>query len=257
MKRSSRKLWNALLPSSSVCRQGNRSRSEPLTNERSTLLSDTLPMEDGFEAGTQLVQGCSEEGTTPTKEYAKQRNLLRAPCLSKGKEKMRNTAKGGDGAGFKGFVGCSHSGSLVMDHLSYPASREKGLNFEGYCGMTEMEILEVSSHHFAQPSLPFHSPFSGVAPPLLSSSAIDLSIPAFQSQFPTKNRVLSEIFSIKDDVGTYSIGFVGIPNRDDVVPQLSRLNLLSENYNYDKTKPSSPHGAPIPGTASQGDTEFS
>ena len=106
----------------------------------------------------------------PTKEYAEQRNLLRAPCLSKGKEKMRNTAKGGDRAGFKGFVGCSHSGSSVMDHISHPASREKGLNFEGYCGMTEMEILEVSSHHFSQPYLPFHSPFSGVAPPHLSSS---------------------------------------------------------------------------------------
>ena len=69
--------------------------------------------------------------------------------------------------------------------------------------------------------------------------------------------MLLEVFSKNDDVGTYSIGFVGIPNRDDVVPQLSRLNLLSENYNYDKTKPSSPHGAPILGTASQGDTEFS
>ena len=93
MKRGSRKLWNALLPSSSVCRQWDRSRSEPLTTERSTLLSDTLPMEDGFEAGTQLVQGCSEEGTTLTKEHAEQRNFLRAACLSKGKEKMRNIAK--------------------------------------------------------------------------------------------------------------------------------------------------------------------
>ncbi|RVX16478.1 hypothetical protein CK203_006264 [Vitis vinifera] len=93
---------------------------------------------------------------------------------------MRNTAKGGDGAGFKGFVGCSHSGSSFTDHLSYPATREKGLNFEGYCGMTEVEIFE-----------------------------------------------------------------------------LARLNLLSESFNYDKTKPSSPHGAPILGTVSQGDTEFS
>ena len=93
MKRGSRKLWNALLPSSSVCRQWDRSRSEPLTTERSTLLSDTLPMEDGFEAGTQLVQGCSEEGMTLTKEHAEQRNFLRAACLSKGKEKMHNIAK--------------------------------------------------------------------------------------------------------------------------------------------------------------------
>ena len=120
-----------------------------------------------------------------------------------------------------------------------------------------MEIFKVSSHHFSQPSLPFHSPFFGVAPPHPSSFAIDLSIPAFQSQFPTKNRVLPEIFSKKDDVGAYRHGSVGIPNHDDEVPQLARLNLLSESFNYDKTKPSSPHGAPIPGTASQGDTEFS
>ncbi|RVW66826.1 hypothetical protein CK203_064733 [Vitis vinifera] len=91
--------------------------------------------------------------------------------------------------------------------------------------MTEVEIFKVSSHHFSQPSLPFHSPFFGVAPPHPSSFAIDLSIPAFQSQFPTKNRVLPEIFSKKDDVGTYRLG--------------------------------SPHGAPILGTVSQGDTEFS
>ena len=96
-----------------------------------------------------------------------------------------------------------------------------------------------------------------MAPPNPSSFAIDLSIPAFQSKFPTKNRVLPEFFSKKDDVGTYRLGFVGIPNRDVAVPQLARLNLLSESFNYDKTKPSSPHGAPILGTVSQGDTEFS
>ena len=97
-------------------------------------------------------------------------------------------------------------------------SREKGLNFEGYCGMTEVEIFEVSSHHFSQPSLPFHSPFSGVASPHPSSSAINLSIPAFQSQFPVKNRVLIEIFSKKkNDVGDYCLGSVSNPQRVDVV----------------------------------------
>ena len=131
--------------------------------ERSLSVSDALPMEDVFKAGTQLVQGfsaspnrlsglqkrCSEEGTTSTKENVEQRNLLRAPFLSKGKEKMRNIAKGEDGAGFKGFVGCSHSGSLVTVHLSYPATSEKGLNSMGYCGMMVVENFEVSSHHFS------------------------------------------------------------------------------------------------------------
>ncbi|RVX23734.1 hypothetical protein CK203_000114 [Vitis vinifera] len=63
-----KKLWNVLIPSSSTCRQGDRSRREPLTTERSLSGSDTLPLEDVFEARTQLVQGCYEEGTTPTKE---------------------------------------------------------------------------------------------------------------------------------------------------------------------------------------------
>ncbi|RVW70959.1 hypothetical protein CK203_050578 [Vitis vinifera] len=142
-------------------------------------------------AGTQLVQGCSEEGTTSMKENVEQRNLLRAPFLSKGKQKMRNIAKGEDGA--------------------------------------VLRVLWV----VLIPSLPFHSPFSGMAPLYPSPSAIDLSIPAFQSQS------------------------VGIPNHDDAVPQLARLNLLFESFNYDKTKPNSPHGAPIMGIVSQGDIEFS
>ena len=190
MKCGLKKLWNVLIPSSSTCRQGDRSRREPLTTERSLSGSDTLPLEDVFEARTQLVQGCYEEGTTPTKENAKQMNILKAPFLSKEKEKMRNIAIGGDGAGFKGFVGCSHSGSSVSDHPSYPANREKGLIFEGYCGMTEVEIFQVSSH---QSSLPLRSPFSGMAPPYRSPSVPDLSISDSHSQFSTKNRMLTEI----------------------------------------------------------------
>ena len=69
--------------------------------------------------------------------------------------------------------------------------------------------------------------------------------------------MLSEIFSKKNNVGAYHLRSVGIPNRDDAVPQLARLNLLSESFNYDKTKPNLPHGAPILGTVSQGDTQFS
>ena len=125
MKCGLKKLWNVLIPSSSTCRQGDRSQREPLTTERSLSGSDTLPLEDVFEARTQLVQGCYEEGTTPTKENAKQMNILKAPFLSKEKEKMRNIAIGGDEAGFTGFVGCFHSGSSVSDHPSYPTNRRK------------------------------------------------------------------------------------------------------------------------------------
>ncbi|RVW33138.1 hypothetical protein CK203_094827 [Vitis vinifera] len=55
VKCGSKKLWNVLLPSSSACRQGDRSRREPLTTERSPPGSNTLPLEDASEAGTQLV----------------------------------------------------------------------------------------------------------------------------------------------------------------------------------------------------------
>ena len=56
LKCGSKKLWNALLPPSPGCQQGGRSRSEPLTIERSLSVSDALPMEDDSKAGTKLDQ---------------------------------------------------------------------------------------------------------------------------------------------------------------------------------------------------------
>ena len=61
----------------------------------------------------------------------------------------------------------------------------------------------------------------------------------------------------KSDVGVHRLGYVGNPNHVEVVSQLARLNLLSESFKYDKTNPSSPHGAPILDSVSQGDLEFS
>ena len=257
VKCGSKKLWNVLLPSSSACRQGDRSRGEPFMTERSPTGSDTLPLEEAAEAGSQLFQGCSEEGTTPTEEIAEQRNILKAPFMSKEKEKMRNNAIRENGAGVKGFAGYSRSGSSVSDHPSYPANREKGLIFEGYCGMTKVGIFQVSSHYSSQPSLPFQSPFSSVAPPYQSPSNPDLSISAFHSHIPMKNRVLTENCSKKNVVEDYHLGYVGNPNHVEAVSQLTRLNLMSESFKYDKTNPSSPHGAPILGAVSQGDSEFS
>ena len=180
VKCGSNKLWNVLLPSSSAYRQGDRSRGEPLTTERLPIGSDTLPLEETSKAGLQLVQGCSDEGTTPTEEIAEQRNILRASFMSKEKEKMCINAIGEDGAGVKVFAGYSHSGFSVSDH-PYLANREKGLIFEGYCGMMEVGILQVSSHHSSQPSMPLRSPFSGVAPPNQSPSVPNLSISTFHS----------------------------------------------------------------------------
>ncbi|RVX19963.1 hypothetical protein CK203_004920 [Vitis vinifera] len=59
LKCGSKKLWNALFPPSSGCRQGGRSPSEPLTLERLSLASDDLPKEDSFEVGTQLERSFS------------------------------------------------------------------------------------------------------------------------------------------------------------------------------------------------------
>ena len=123
--------------------------------------------------------------------------------------------------------------------------------------MTKVGIFQVSSHHSSQPSLPFRSPFSSVAPPYQSPSDPDLSISAFHSQIPMKNRVLTENCSKKNVVGDYHLGYVGNPNHVEAVSQLARLNLMSESFKYDKTNPSSPHGAPILGAVSQRDSEFS
>ncbi|RVW19550.1 putative ribonuclease H protein [Vitis vinifera] len=56
------------------------------------------------------------------------------------------------------------------------------------------------------PSLPLRYPFSGVAPPYQSPFDPDLSISAFHSQFPMKNRVLTENCLKKSDVGDHRLG---------------------------------------------------
>lgn len=176
--------------------------------EKSLSVSDVLPMEDDSETGTQLDQ-CfsvspsrssrfrkrySEEGTSPTRENADQRPLLRVPFLTKGKEKMRNFSKGKNGAGIKDFVGCPHRRSSITVFPSYPVTRRKGLNSVGYYGMTVVENFKVSSHQFSKPCLPFLSPLSGLVLPYPSPSVPGLPTSAIQSQSLTKTRVISGIF---------------------------------------------------------------
>ena len=177
----------------------------------------------------------------PTRGDADQMTLLRAPFLSKGKEKMCNFSKDENGAGIKGFVGCTHRGSSITIFLHFPTIREKGLNSMRYCGMTIVENFEVSSHQFSQPSTPFLSPFSSLALPYPSPSVPDLPTSTFQSQFSKKNRVISEIFSKTNGVGPFCLEFVGNPNRDVAVSQLASSNLLSENFKSIKTKPNTPN----------------
>ena len=91
---------------------------------------------------------CSGEGTSPTRGDADdhQRSHLKAPFLSKGKEKMRKFSEGEDKANLKGFVGFPHRGSSVTVFPSYPVTREKGLNSVGSCGVMVVENFEVSSY---------------------------------------------------------------------------------------------------------------
>ena len=77
---------------------------------------------------------------------AYQRSLLKAPFLSKGKEKPHNFSKDEDKAGLKGFVGFPHRGSSVTTFLSYPATREKWLNSMRSCGMMVVENFKVYSN---------------------------------------------------------------------------------------------------------------
>ena len=143
-----------------------------------------------------------------------QRSILKALFLSKGKEKLPNFSKGEDKAGFKGF---HHRGSSVTVFPSYPVTREKWLNSVGSCGMMGVENLKVSSYQHSQSSLSLFPPSSGLALPHLSPSVPVLPNSAIQSQFPTKPRVIYEIFSKKDDDGAFCLGFVGNPNRDVAV----------------------------------------
>ncbi|RVW54473.1 Protein suppressor of K(+) transport growth defect 1 [Vitis vinifera] len=163
LKCGSKKLWNALFPPSSGCRQGGQIRSEPLTLERPLLASDDLPKEDSFEVGTQWERSFSAspsrssgsrkrcfrdwEGMSPPSGDADRRSILKAPFLSKGKEKLHNFSKGEDRA---------------------------------------VENLEVSSYQHSQSSLSLLPPPSGLALPYLSPSVPILPNSAIQSQFPMK-----------------------------------------------------------------------
>ena len=229
LKCGSKKLWNALFSPSSGSRQGGRSRSEPLTLERPLSDCDALPNEDAFEAGTQLDRSfsaspitfchssgfrkrCFGEGTSSTRGDVehKQRSHFKAPFLSKGKEKLHKLSKSEDIAGFKGFAGFAHHGSSVTVFPSNPITRAKGLNSAGSCGMMVVENFEVSSYPHSRSSLSFLSPSSGLAFPHLSLSVPVLPNSDIQSRYPSKPRVISEIFSKKMTMGFYVMSLLAI-----------------------------------------------
>ena len=64
MKFGSKKLWTTLIPPISGCRQGVRSRSEPLMHEKPSLDCDAPPKEDAFEVRTLMDQRFSASPLT-------------------------------------------------------------------------------------------------------------------------------------------------------------------------------------------------
>ena len=70
----------------------------------------------------------------------------------------------------------------------------------------------------------FFFPFLWFALPLLSPSGLDLPSSVSLSQSPMENRVISEIFSKKDVVGTFYQKYVGIPVRDEEETQFALSN---------------------------------
>ena len=68
-----------------------------------------------------------------------------------------------------------------------------------------------------------------------------------------ENRVFSEIFSKKDNVGTLCQNYVGNPNHVVVGSKSTCSNQLPESFNPIKTKPNLPSEVPNLVTVSQGD----
>ena len=117
--------------------------------------------------------------------------VLRNPFIDEEKE------------GFLGRMGSDHRGSSVMVFPSNPEIRDKGLSFMGNCGMMVVENMEVTPSSPSQSSLSSFPPSCGLALPFLSPSVPVLPSSVIQSQSPMENRVISEIFSKKDDDGTF------------------------------------------------------
>ena len=155
MKFGSKKLWTTLIPSSSRCRQGVRSRSKPLMHEKPSSNCEAPPKEDAFEAGTQMERRFS---ASPLAFYRSSR--FRKRCSREGASSirgdtdLRKSSNDEDRAGYKGLEGFVHRGSSITVFPSNPVIREKGLNFVGTYGMIA-ENLEVSSSSHSQSSLSF------------------------------------------------------------------------------------------------------
>ena len=213
VKFGSKKLWTTLFPPSSDCRQGLRYRSEPLLHGKNPANSKEFPKEEAFGAGSQAKRGSS---ASPL--ISRRSPRFRKRCLGEGASSSRDEVALSklffeeDREGFLGRVGSDLRGSTVAVLPSTPEIRGKGLSFMENCGLLVAENLEVIS------SSPIQSPSSspslscGLASSFLSPYVPNLPNSAFHTKFPMENRVISEFFPKKDDVGTVGQISVGIHN---------------------------------------------
>ncbi|RVW82994.1 Transposon TX1 uncharacterized 149 kDa protein [Vitis vinifera] len=123
--------------------------------------------------------------------------------------------------------------------------------------MSGVENLKVCLYSLFQPPESSSIPSCGLALPLSSPSGPDLPSSVSLSQSPMENRVISEIFSKKDVVGTFYQKYVGIPVRDEEETQFALSNQMSESFNPSKSKPSLPKEVSNLVTGIQGDTMVS
>ena len=159
--------------------------------------------------------------------------------------------------GFLGRVGSDLRGSSVTVSPSNLEIRGKWISFKGNCGMSVAKNMEVNSSSPSQSPVSSFPPSCGLTLSFLSSSVPDLLSSVFQPQFPMENRVISEFFSKKDDVGTLCQNSVGNPNLDVVKSHFAFSNQLLESFNPFKSIPNLPNEVSNLVTVSQGDVVVS
>ena len=258
VKFGSKKMWTTLFPPSSDQRQGFRSRNEPLLLRKPSSDSEELPKEEAFGVGAQWERGFNVSPIIFCRSSRiRKRCSGEGASLSRGEEVVRKPFFEEDRERFFGQVGSDLRGSSATFLPSNPEIRGKGLSFMGNCGMSITENLEVNSPSPSQSPWSYFPISSGLALPFLSPSIPDLPSSVIQSQFPMENRVISEIFSKKDDDGTLCQNFVGNPNLIVVESQSAYSNQLSESFNPIKSKPNLPIEVSNLVTISQGDVMVS
>ena len=118
--------------------------------------------------------------------------------------------------------------------------------------MPVVENLEVCLSSLSQSPESSSTPSCGLALPMSSPFGPDLPSSVSHSQSPMENRVISEIFSKKDVVGTFYQKYDGNPVCDEAEVQFASSNLMFESVNPSKSKPILPKEVSNLVTVSQG-----